>query len=57
MKQSVLLDWPFLGLALGIAWLVALLVAPRAAGAPPRWRDPAWLVCLMGPVYMVHQFE
>jgi hypothetical protein len=21
------------------------------------WRDPSWLVCLMLPIYMLHQFE
>jgi hypothetical protein len=43
-------DWPFAALALGLAISCALL-------ARPRWRDPEWLVCLVLPIYMLHQFE
>ncbi|MHB8420152.1 MAG: HXXEE domain-containing protein [Myxococcales bacterium] len=54
--STVLFDWPWLGLAAGILGLVALMAWPRH-GSGPRWRDPAWLVCLVLPVYMLHQFE
>jgi hypothetical protein len=47
---AVLYDWPFAALVFGIASLLALL-------ARPRWRDPDWLVCLILPIYMLHQFE
>lgn len=53
----VLLDWPFVGLFAAATICIVLFVAPRPAGAPARWRDPSWLVCLMLPVYMLHQFE
>lgn len=55
--NAVLFGWPFFALGAGLVALAAMLVAPRPAQAPPRWRDPAWLVCLTWPVYMVHQFE
>ncbi|HEY8091023.1 MAG TPA: HXXEE domain-containing protein [Polyangiaceae bacterium] len=55
--SAVLLGWPYLGLALGIAGLLYLALARRPEGAPPRGRDPAWLACVMLPVYMLHQFE
>jgi len=55
--DAVLLDWPFFALAVGVAMLAVLLIARRPAGGPSRWRDPAWLVCLVLPVYMIHQFE
>jgi hypothetical protein len=57
LVNAVLFDWPFFGLIVGVLGLVALVAWPRQAGAPSRWRDPAWLVCLILPVYMVHQFE
>ena len=57
LAQVALFDWPFLALAGGLAGLGVLLVGPRPKVAPARWRDPAWLVCLTLPVYMLHQFE
>jgi hypothetical protein len=55
--NALLFDWPFVGLVAGSVGLLALVLWPRPASAPSRWRDPAWLVCLMLPVYMLHQFE
>lgn len=58
--QTVLLGWPWLGLALAIAMSLALgLWRVGPAGTPWRARltDPAWLLWLMLPVYMIHQFE
>jgi hypothetical protein len=52
----VLYGWPWLGLAVAIVLLAALLTWPRP-GQVSRWRDPSWLVCLTLPVYMLHQFE
>lgn len=54
--NTVLYGWPWLALIAGAAGLAALLASPRA-GLGSRWRDPSWLVCLMLPVYMLHQFE
>ena len=55
--NTVLYDWPFFALACGVIGIFVLLVMPWPADSPPRWRDPAWLVCLVLPVYMIHQFE
>lgn len=55
--DALLFDWPFVGLAAGLLGLVALALWPRPQASLPRWRDPSWLVCLMLPIYMVHQFE
>jgi hypothetical protein len=54
---TVLLGWPTFALACGLGGLLWLLLAPRPAARLPRWRDPAWLLCLMLPVYVIHQFE
>jgi hypothetical protein len=56
MSDVILYDWPFLGLALGVLGLAALVAWPRRRPGS-RWRDPEWLVCLTLPVYMIHQFE
>ena len=55
--NALMFDWPFFGLAVGVLGIAALILWPRPPGAPSRWRDPTWLVCLVLPVYMVHQFE
>jgi hypothetical protein len=55
--NALLFDWPFAGLAASLATLLAMLLWPRPPDAPSRFRDPAWLLCLMLPVYMLHQFE
>jgi hypothetical protein len=54
--NAILYGWPWLGLAAAAAGLAVLLAWPRSGGGS-RWRDPSWLVCLMLPVYMLHQFE
>ena len=55
--NAVLLDWPYLGVVAGLVALAVMMAVRRPPEAPSRWRDPAWLVSLMGPVYMLHQFE
>jgi hypothetical protein len=57
MKHDILYGWPFVALAAGLVGLLALFGWPRPSGSASRWRDPRWLVCLMLPVYMIHQFE
>jgi hypothetical protein len=37
--------------------LAGLAVAARRAGGPTPWRDPAWVLPLLWPMYLVHQFE
>jgi hypothetical protein len=54
--KTVLYGWPYLGLVAGVVGLAFLLAWPKRAGES-RWRDPSWLVCLMLPVYTLHQFE
>lgn len=55
--HTILHDWPYAGLGLAgvlVAWLV---LERRPPGAPPRWQDPAWVLPLLWPMYLVHQFE
>lgn len=56
--ETVLRGWPWLGLAIAVPMLVVMLVRPRA-GQPwrARFEDPAWLLWLPLPIYMLHQFE
>lgn len=42
--------WPYGGLVLATVLLVPLLRAPRP-------RDPAWVLKLLWPMYLLHQFE
>lgn len=44
---------PWLGLA--VLLLVWLAFQPVRGGS--RWRDPAWLLALLWPMYLLHQFE
>lgn len=54
---SLLLDWPYAALALALVLLVWIAREPRPAHAGPRWRDPASVLPLLWPMYLVHQFE
>ncbi|MCY1056164.1 HXXEE domain-containing protein [Nannocystis sp. SCPEA4] len=53
----VLYGWPWLALIAGAILVLVLGLAPRPAGAPPRLRDPKWLLQIGLPIYMLHQFE
>jgi hypothetical protein len=55
--HSVLFDWPYLGL--GVAALVVAWVLIQTGGekAQPRWRTPLFLLPLVWPMYIAHQFE
>ena len=57
--HAVLYDWPFAGLLLGLLALALLFARPSPAGVAysARFRDPAWLLWLVVPVYLLHQFE
>lgn len=54
--SALLHDWPYAGLLLAVALLAWLLWrAPDQAGG--RWRDPVFVLQLLWPMYLVHQFE
>jgi hypothetical protein len=54
--ETVLFDWPYLGLVLA-AVLVAVLLG-EARRLPGRaWTDPGWVLGWVWPMYLVHQFE
>jgi hypothetical protein len=57
MSDVVLYDWPTFGLALAAVLLGWLFLAPRPAGSGPRWTDPVWVLRLLWPMYLLHQFE
>ncbi|WAS91257.1 HXXEE domain-containing protein [Nannocystis punicea] len=54
--ELFLRGWPFVGLGLALV-LVVWLALPRPAARGPRWHDPAWVLALLWPMYLVHQFE
>ena len=58
MEETVLRGWPWLGLAIAVPMLAVMLARPQP-GRPwrARWHDPAWLLWLPLPIYMLHQFE
>ena len=53
----VLYGWPWFALIAGAVLSLALVLGPRPPGAPPRLRDPNWLLQIGLPIYMLHQFE
>jgi hypothetical protein len=55
--QTLLFGWPYGGLGLAVLLVAWLLLERRAAGAPARLSDPAWVMRLLWPMYLVHQFE
>lgn len=52
--MSLLFDWPFVGVALAFALSTWLW---RSTPGPRRWNDPAFMLGLLWPTYLVHQFE
>lgn len=55
--DTILIRWPYAGLGLAVLLLGWLLLEKRRLDAPPRWRDPAWVLPLLWPMYLLHQFE
>lgn len=53
----ILFLWPYAGLGLAFAFVVWLYVERRSPQGPPRWSDPAFVLPLLWPMYLVHQFE
>jgi hypothetical protein len=55
--ENILVGWPYLGLVAGVLGFAVLLLKPHPGGYAARFRDPAWLLWLLLPMYMLHQFE
>lgn len=54
IMEPLLIDWPYFGLALAATLLA---IAWRAPVTGPRWHDPVFVLRLLWPMYLVHQFE
>ena len=54
---AILFDWPYTGLAVTPIMLAAFALARRAPDARSRFRDPALVLPLLWPIYLIHQFE
>jgi hypothetical protein len=57
VTSPVLFYWPYGGLVLSLLLFAWLLGEKQGETAPPRLRDPAWLLPLLWPMYLLHQFE
>lgn len=55
--RELLFDWPYLGLGIAVVLIAYLLLEPRDSTAPPRWRSPDFILPLLAPMYLLHQFE
>ena len=55
--DTVLLGWPLITPLLALTLLAWLFREPRAPGSGSRWHDPAFLLPLVWPMYLLHQFE
>lgn len=55
--ETVLFDWPLVTPLAASALLVWSFTEQRAPGSGSRWHDPAFLLPLLWPMYLVHQFE
>lgn len=54
--ELVVFYWPYAGLLLA-AVLLAALILEKPLGGIPRWRNPAFVLGLLWPMYLLHQFE
>lgn len=55
--NTILYGWPYVGLLGALVIVAYLLLERRPAGSPKRWDDPAFVLPLLWPMYLVHQFE
>jgi hypothetical protein len=55
--STILLAWPYAGVGLAVLMIAWLALEKRNGSAPARWQDPAWVLPLLWPMYLVHQFE
>lgn len=53
----VLYAWPYAGVVAAVVLIGYLAIGKRRQGAPPRWRDPQWVLAFLWPMYLLHQFE
>jgi uncharacterized protein with HXXEE motif len=54
--HALLFDWPSAGLVLA-ALLAAALIREAPGAGPAPWRNPAWVLGWLWPMYLLHQFE
>ncbi|MBL8936787.1 MAG: HXXEE domain-containing protein [Archangium sp.] len=55
--DTVLHDWPLAAPLVAMGLLAWSLLERRPEGAVSRWRDPVFLLPLLLPMYLIHQFE
>ena len=54
---AALFDWPYIGLAVTPLMVAAFALERRGPDAVSRFRDPASVLPLLWPMYLLHQFE
>jgi hypothetical protein len=57
MADVVLYGWPYAALAAAPLMVLWLALERRPQGAGPRLDDPAFVLPLLWPMYLLHQFE
>jgi hypothetical protein len=57
MADIILFGWPYLALAVAPLMILWLALQRRPRGAGPRWADPVFVLPLLWPMYLLHQFE
>jgi hypothetical protein len=55
--DTILFGWPYLGIAVAPLLVLWLAFERRLAAAGPRLDDPTFVLPLLGPMYLLHQFE
>lgn len=55
--ERLLLDWPLATPLLAMGLLAWSLREQRPGAVGSRWRDPVFLLPLLWPMYLLHQFE
>jgi hypothetical protein len=55
--ETMLFGWPYLGLAMAPVLVLFLVFERRPAATEPRWIDPVFVLPLLWPMYLLHQFE
>jgi Protein of unknown function with HXXEE motif len=55
--KTILFGWPYLGLAVAPLFVLLLAFERRPAANASRWNDPLFVLPLLWPMYLVHQFE
>lgn len=55
--NTILIGWPYVGLVAALLLTAWIATERRPEGKGPRWQDPASVLPLLWPMYLVHQFE